>query len=177
VRRDHPFWQAIVNLEHGRRKMTRLMLAARKGDLARVREMRDWRADVEASGAGVTALYHACREGKADCALELMAHGASVEAARDSAGASCLIAASERGHVEVVRALLAAGADKRRINADGDNARTVAGTAYGAPQGSRPAIRALLRNDDDDDDDDGDDDDNFDEDEGMPSGFSGCNGY
>jgi hypothetical protein len=49
VRRDHPLWQAIIDLEHGEDKETRLFRAARKGNLSRVRELCDWRADVEAA--------------------------------------------------------------------------------------------------------------------------------
>jgi hypothetical protein len=47
VRRDHPLWQAIINLRHGKWKETRLIWAARKGMLSRVRELCDWRAGIE----------------------------------------------------------------------------------------------------------------------------------
>ena len=51
VRRDHPLWQAIIDLKQtkGYWKETRLGSAARHGHLARVRELCDWRADIEAT--------------------------------------------------------------------------------------------------------------------------------
>ena len=63
VRRDHPLWQAIINLRHGALKRTRLFWAARCGHLARVRELCDWRADIEATDRYdrtplVSAIYH-----------------------------------------------------------------------------------------------------------------------
>ena len=39
VRRDHPLWQAIINLEHSSWEMTRLCTAANNSRLARVREI------------------------------------------------------------------------------------------------------------------------------------------
>ena len=86
--------------------------AARTGKLARVRELCEWRADMEA----------------ADLA----------------GGWMPLIMASIYGHVEVIRALLAAGANKRRVDNAGRTAHDFAGTAASAPPGSRAAIRALL---------------------------------
>jgi hypothetical protein len=62
VRRDHPLWQAIINLRHGKWKETRLSWAAREGKLSRVRELCDWRAGVdEADKDGRTPLYCAQR--------------------------------------------------------------------------------------------------------------------
>ena len=51
VRRDHPLWQAVINLKHKHvwRVATRLGWAAINGQLARVRELCDWRADIEAA--------------------------------------------------------------------------------------------------------------------------------
>jgi hypothetical protein len=48
---------------------------------------------------------------------------------------------SFNGHVEVVRALLAAGADKHHVNVNGD---TAAAVARDGPPGSRAAILSLL---------------------------------
>ena len=44
MRRDRPLWQAIIDLPHGE---TRLIKAARKGTFASLRELCDWRADVD----------------------------------------------------------------------------------------------------------------------------------
>jgi ankyrin repeat protein len=62
-----------------------------------------------------------------------------VDAANND-GATALMLASKRGHVEVVRVLLASGANKRLIANNGD-------TAYGLAVltlASTAAIRALL---------------------------------
>jgi ankyrin repeat protein len=59
----------------------------------------------------------------------------------DIDGVTPLIMASSHGHVEVVRALLAAGANKQHVDNSGDTAVSVAGD--GAPD-SRAAILALL---------------------------------
>jgi ankyrin repeat protein len=74
---------------------------------------------------------------------ELLACGANVNAAANS-GATPLIQASWRGHVEVVRALLSAGADKHLMLHNGATATSLAGTKDDAPPGSRAAILALL---------------------------------
>ena len=73
--------------------------------------------------------------------LELLSHGANVNAVF-SYGYTPLILSSFKGHVEVVRALLAAGADKHHVSCDGLTATSEAGTV-GNP-GSRAAILALL---------------------------------
>ena len=115
VRRDHSLWQAIIDLRHGKRKMTRLGWAASNGHLARVRELCDWRADVEAADTfGGTPLYHASYRGHLDIVRELLARGANIEAA-DSYGWTSLLRASDRGHLDIVRELLARGADVNAV--------------------------------------------------------------
>ena len=120
VRRDHPLWQAIVDLKHGTDKRTRLMLAANHGDFARVRELCDWRAEVNAqSASGLTALHSASYLRHADrrhenCSRELIGRGANVNAASNT-GYTPLMLASVGGQVNTVRLLLAAGADKWRV--------------------------------------------------------------
>ncbi len=43
-RTGHPIWPRIINLMYGKKKiMRRLLMAARKGKLSRVRELCDWR--------------------------------------------------------------------------------------------------------------------------------------
>ncbi len=52
--------------------------------------------------------------------------------------------ASWKGHVDVVRALLAAGADKRHVANNGATATSVAGTADGVTPAANAAVLALL---------------------------------
>jgi hypothetical protein len=143
VRRDHPLWQAIIDLRHGGWKQTRLALVAEHGSLARVRELCDWRADVEAVDrtVGWTPLFLASIKSTTDVVRELLAHGADPNTVTIY-GKTPLIESSRSGWVEIVRALLAAGADKRHVANNGETAASVAGTGYCAA--SRAAILALL---------------------------------
>ena len=126
VRRDHPLWQAIIDLKYGKLKNARLGLAAEIGHLARVRELCDWHADVEvASKYSFTPLYYASCYGHLDIVRELLARGAKVNAACFD-GNTPLMASSCWGHIEVVSALLAAGADKRHVANNGDTAASLA---------------------------------------------------
>jgi hypothetical protein len=141
VRRDHPLWQAIIDLKHGAFKRTRLGSAARSGRLARVRELCDWRADIEATDCyNHTPLMTASIYGNLEVVCELLSHGANVNAA-SIYGYTALMLSSINGNIEVVRALLAAGAEKHHVNASGD---TAAAVARNGPPGSRAAILALL---------------------------------
>ena len=142
VRRDHPLWQAIIDLKHGGWKQTRLGWAAIKGHLACVRELCDWRADIEgADVVGNTPLFYASERGHLDVVRELLARGANVNAV-SSIGYTPLMWSGYFGRVEVVRVLLAAGADKRHVASNGDTAAMLAGTGYGATSSSRAAILA-----------------------------------
>jgi hypothetical protein len=141
VRRDHPLWQAIIKLKQGALKQTRLVWAARSGHLARVRELCDWRADIEATDCyDHTPLLIASYYGQHEVVRELLARGANVNAL-ESFGYTALIWSSFFGHVEVVRALFAAGADKQGAS-DGITATSIACTC-GNP-GSRATIITLL---------------------------------
>ena len=140
VRRDHPLWQAIIDIGHGGSvwKMTQLGWAAYYGHLARVRELCDWCADIEAADKdGRTPLWWASNRGHLDIVRELLSRGANVNAARDS-GRTPLMSSSCWGHADVVRALLAAGADKRHVANNGDTAVSLADVSH------RTAILALL---------------------------------
>ena len=89
-------------------------------------------------------MFVASQNGRLDVVRELLTNGSSVNAA-NNIGATPLMQASWLGRVEVVRALLAAGADKRIISLhNGTSAASVAGTAATATPGSRAAILALL---------------------------------
>ena len=143
VRRDHPLWQAIIDLKHKHSWLTatRLGWAAYNGHLALVRELCDWRADIEAADMyGDTPLKDASYRGHLDIVRELLARGANVNVVNNS-GWTPLMCSSCYGHIEVVRALLAAGADKRQVANNGDTAASVAGRYM---PDSRAAILALL---------------------------------
>jgi len=139
VRRDHPLWQAIIELKHGVWKQTRLALAAQHGWLASVRELCDWRAQVEAVDSdGWTSLFWASYEGKIDVVRELLARGANIEAA-PNAGVTSLYVTSLDGRLDVVRELLAHGADPNTANANGVTPLIV--SSY---NGHVEVVRALL---------------------------------
>ena len=74
---------------------------------------------------------------------ELLAQGADIEAETDG-GETPLLLSSFKGHVDVVRVLLAAGANKNHVDHFGNDARMAAGAGADAPPGSRAAIHALL---------------------------------
>ena len=127
MRRDHPLWQAIIDLKHGKNKTTRLSLAAKFGDLARVRELCATGADVGARDAvdDWTALHAASHMGREDCVRELIGRGADANAMTNG-GYTPLMYACWSHHANTARLLLAAGADKRRVNRQGASAHDLA---------------------------------------------------
>ena len=142
VRRDHPFWQAIINLKHGKHGHTRLIEAARLGKLAHVGMLIAWHANVNMTDLdSYTALIMASDAGHVEVVRALLAAGADVDAA-DNDGWTTLIRASYYGYDEVVRALLASGANKH-ISSTGFTAYTIASLASATPD-TTAAIRALL---------------------------------
>ena len=139
VRRDHPLWQAIINLRHGALKETRLGQTSLYGHLARVRELCDWRADIEAADTdGCTPLYNASVQGHLDIVRELLARGANIETANNN-GATSLIIASYNSHLDIVRELLARGANVNAVTNRGWTPLIL--TSY---YGHVKVIRALL---------------------------------
>ena len=139
VRKTNMFWQAIINVKHGKLKETRLSWAASEGKLARVRELGEWRADVEAADKdGCTPLFIASQKGNLDVARELLARGANIEAAMNM-GATSLIIASYYGHLDVVRELLARGANIEAANNNGTTSLYVA-----SQDGHLAVVRELL---------------------------------
>jgi hypothetical protein len=116
---EHQTWAALKDLPHGPLGRTRLMYAARKGDLPRLRWLLARGARVDKNGwrwpetsVGKTALMYACEEGNVEVVRELLAHDANVNAVEgyDGMGRTALRYASKRGHVNVVEELLRSGA-------------------------------------------------------------------
>ena len=141
VRAGHPLWRAIIDLPHGGMKWTRLMHAVIFNKLPRLHSLCDWHAGLEVRDAcGRTALHHASSCGHTGCARELITRGADVNAATNN-GITPLMLASWRGRIDAVRLLLIAGADKRRVDAEGRTAHSEAGGYRGD---NTAAIRALL---------------------------------
>ena len=139
VRRDHPLWQAIIDLRHGKWKKTRLRWAAYNGHLARVRELCDWHADIEAADMyGYTPLWCASLRGHLDIVRELLARGASIEAATND-GVTSFFIASQFGHLDVVRELLSRGASIEAARSDGRTPMIQASW-----RGNVEVVRALL---------------------------------
>ena len=139
VRRDHPLWQAIIDLKHGKWKETRLGRAARTGKLARVRELGDWRADIEAAEKnGRTPLWCASFKGHPDVVRELLARGANIEAA-SNCSATSLFVASQNGRLNVVRELLAHGANAEAAANSGATSLFIA-----SQSGHLDVVRELL---------------------------------
>jgi ankyrin repeat protein len=62
----------------------------------------------------------------------------------DIDGSTPLIQASYCGHVEVVRVLLAAGANKHHVDNDGETATSCAGGDDGVKPAAKAAVLALL---------------------------------
>ena len=139
VRRDHPLWQAIIDLRYGWLKETRLGMASRRGSLARVRELCDWRADFEATDKySRSPLWYASAVGHLSVVRELLARGANIEAA-DKGGWTSLIVASMNGRLDTVRVLLARGANVNAVSSDGYTPLILVSL-----QGCVDVVRALL---------------------------------
>jgi len=142
VRRDHPFWQAIINLPHGEWGRTRLMQAALVSEmrLARVKELIAWHANVNlTNNDGWTALIHACFGGHVEAVRALLDAGADVNAA-DIRGWTVLMYASYVGNRKVLETLLFRGANKHLVARNGTTALSI---ALDNPFGSEE-VRALL---------------------------------
>ena len=117
VRIGHAIWRSIINAPHGKLGHTRLIEAAARGDVARVRDLCNWHARVDARDAfGLTALHTAAAEGHALVVTELIARGANVNALAGSGrhkSTPLIEALANGGGQDVVQALLKAGASTR----------------------------------------------------------------
>ena len=110
-RNDVQLRWALVRARHGRHKETRLHFACRRGYLARVVELLEWRSDIEACDADDgTPLQSASLHGHLSVVRELLRRGARVDSA-STRGNTALHAASASGCLSIVRELLDAGAN------------------------------------------------------------------
>jgi ankyrin repeat protein len=92
--------------------LTPLLQAARLGDLATIQELLKAGANVNAAQAeGETPLMAASAAGSLEAVRLLLAKGADVAAREVAADQTALMWAANEGHVDVVGALLEAGAD------------------------------------------------------------------
>lgn len=101
---------------------TRLVQAARKGDLPAVRTLIRQRVDVNAAeGDGATALLWAAYRSNVEMARALIAAGANVNAANRFA-VTPILQASRIGAAAIVDALLKAGAEAKTVYPNGETA-------------------------------------------------------
>lgn len=88
-----------------------LLAAARKGDLAQVKALVEKGANIEAKTRyDTTPLFFAARNGHLEVVQYLISKGANVNVTDTFYKMSTLMAAADKGGVEVVKALVAAGA-------------------------------------------------------------------
>lgn len=106
-----------------------LIIAARKNDITKVRELIKKGANINATekviGEGQTALFHAASYGHTEIVKLLIQSGADVNA-RPSGRSTALMMAAWAGYTNTVRVLLNAGADVNSKDEKGDTALTEA---------------------------------------------------
>jgi len=120
---DDDLHAAVLVVHHGPKRRTRLMAAAREGDVPRLTRLLHTasgalRGRTNVNGAdseGWTALHWAARQSNVAALQALLAAGAAVEAATNR-GCTPLHLAAKKGHVLAVQALLAAGANIEATN-------------------------------------------------------------
>ena len=122
------------------RSETPLCMAACRGHVATVRLLRDARADVNKTGPhSGTPLLAASRNGHKAVVHLLLDVRADTERICHDSSVTALVAASDRGRVEIVRMLLGAGARVDRPGALGTP------LAAAARKGHQGVVRQLLR--------------------------------
>ena len=140
-------------------------LASENGHIDVVRALIAAKADVNvANNDGKTALFAASRNGHADVVQALLAAKANVNAkaeysfsgyavtlggldpvAKPTKGWTALMVASQYGHIDVVRALIAAKADVNAQNADGETALRMASNSKSSTSNVYQEIATLLK--------------------------------
>jgi hypothetical protein len=124
---------------------TPLMFASTKGHVGVVRCLLDRGAVIdERDIGGCTALWMACLEGCTPVARLLLERGADPTIATTTRCSTPLIAASDGGHLEVVRLLLAHASVKTGINHRDEDGKTALWCACYWGRGG--VVRALLEN-------------------------------
>ena len=119
---------------------TRLVDAAKQGDLKAVETLLSEKADVNAAAAdGTTALHWAAFGDDAAMVNALIKAGANLHAGTRVGGITPLLLAAGNGNAHVVEALLSAGDDANSVTADGTTALMAA-----AASGSVDAVKSLL---------------------------------
>src|SRR5262245_12280281 len=114
--------------------------AAMQGDRAAVQAMLKSGADVNmAQGDGMTALHWAALKNDADLAKALLRAGARVNATTRLGGYTPLLLAAKDGHVAVIEALVAAGADANEATTNGTTPLMLAAAA-----GKSEGVKTLL---------------------------------
>ena len=139
---------------------TPLSEAARRGDTAVLRLLLKAGANPEAPNPeGQTALMVVARTGNLDAATLLLAHGAKIDAREHWGGQTALIWAAAQNQAQMVRFLIAKGADvnaratvrdwQRRVTAEGRpkdmNHGGFSPLLYAAREGHIECIRELLK--------------------------------
>ncbi|KAI1124132.1 ankyrin repeat-containing domain protein [Nemania abortiva] len=148
---------AGANCRHeGSRRWTPLHLAWGHPECLKV--LLDGGADIDALSADSTALYLATYHGKLESVELLISRGANLEVTCEFPGGTDskytpLLAAAFRGHHEIIRAFLEAGADLKARTPDRRTALHLA-----VSRSSEPAIKAILEYDPELDDKDDEDD-------------------
>jgi hypothetical protein len=122
--------------------MTPLFAAAWAGHVDVLQALIDSGADVDRAVEGAAPLYGAARHGQLCVLVALLDGGAQVDGI-NAGGETSLLAAAERGHWDVARALLAFGADPNLGIDHGGGRRTPLRAAV--QSGDLGAVRALVR--------------------------------
>jgi len=143
---DDDLHAAVLFVHHGECKRTRLMAAARAGDVPRLTRLLRTasgalrvRSNVNGSASnGSTALHWAAQEGQTAAIEVLLSAGAAVGAANNQ-GWTPLHYAAQSGQIAAIEALLAAGAAIEATTSRGDIPLHLA-----ADKGHVLAVQALL---------------------------------
>jgi ankyrin repeat protein len=138
---EEQLWSGLVNVQCGERMRTRLMYAARAGNVARVLWLLARGAQTELKDErGWTALVWAAFSGHDEVVQALVAAGADVHARAGATSITPVYASCWRGHVDVLRTLIAAGA-----NIGSTTSKNEATPIYiGSQEGHTEIVRTLI---------------------------------